>query len=62
MDGNSFGLEFVLGIEVTRVIIANRFSCGFVKHLMSVKTSQAVLTLLVGSARVRQVWLGTQID
>jgi len=55
MDGNSSGLESVLGTEVTRALIANRLSCRFVGYLMPIK---AVLNLLVGSARVRQVWLG----
>lgn len=59
MDSNSSGLEFDLGTEVTRAPILNRLNCGFfMGHLMLRKTSQAALTLLVASDRVRQVWLG----
>lgn len=55
---NSSGSEFVLGIGVTRALIVNRFSCDFMARIMFNKTSQTALTLLVESARVRQLWLG----
>lgn len=55
---NSSGSEFVLGIGVTRALIVNRFSCDFMAHITFNKTFQTALTLLVESARVRQVWLG----